>query len=91
MHIDPANSTPAQVPHSDKGYNIAMRDDRSLKQFAVIVKQLLAAAEITNEQLAMDQIVGRSLTHGEKPFEFGDEGLATHEEPNPNRCIDQYH
>jgi hypothetical protein len=38
------------------------------------VKQLLAAAEIANQQLAMDQIVGRGLTGGDETFEFADEG-----------------
>jgi hypothetical protein len=68
-----------------------VRDHRSLKQFVVIVEQFLAAADIANQQLAVNQIVGSSLAHGEEPFDFADEGLATHEEPNPDRCIDQHH
>jgi len=39
----------------------------------------------------MDQIVGSSFAHGEEPLEFADEGIATHKEPYPNRCINQHH
>jgi len=44
-----------------------VRDARGLKQFVVIVEQLLAAADIANQQLAVNQIVDSSLTHREEP------------------------
>jgi hypothetical protein len=92
MNIDPADPTPVQIAHFDEGYNIAVRDRRSLEQLVVIVEQLVStAADIADQQLAMDQIVSRSLTHPEEPFELADEGLAAHEEPDPNRRVHQDH
>jgi len=80
-----------QIPHFNEGDNIGMGNVSSLKHLAEIAEEFLAAAAISDQQLAIDQLVTDHLVNAQKPIQFGREWLAAHERPNPHRRIDQDH
>jgi hypothetical protein len=91
MNVDPADATTVQVPISNEGNDVTVRDSARLMYALIGREELLAAFPVADQELSINQFMTCHFVKTEKPVQFDGVGSAVREETNPDRGIDQDH
>ena len=89
VRIDPANTAPVQAPITHELDDIGVRHDGCLVHSLVVGQQLLAAALVTDKELAEDEVVAAHFVTTQEPVQFTGVWRSIGQEPNPDRRINQ--
>jgi len=89
VRIDPANTAPVQAPITHELDDIGVRHDGCLMHSLVVGQQLLAAALVTDKELAEDEVVAAHFVTTQEPVQFTGVWRSIGQEPNPVRRVNQ--
>jgi len=89
VRVNPPNSTAGDLVMPDELDYFKVCDQGRLAHHFVIGKKLWTRSAVTDQQLAINEIVTEHLIVGEKPFEFARIWLGSGQETDPDRCINK--
>jgi len=84
MCIDPSDATAMQSAAANEGDHISEWHERRLMHLLVPFEELLASADITDQQFAVDEFMSTDLVAAQKFFEFSGVWCSIRQESNPD-------
>jgi hypothetical protein len=87
MRIDPPNASTVHPVRPHEGSDVGMTDSRNPVNEVVRVQQLRSPAGISDQQLAIHEVVPGGFVSLEQAVEFGSEGHSVGEKTDPDRSV----
>ena len=89
MCIDPSDAPAMQSAAANEGDHISVWHQRRLMHLLVVVEQLLASADIADQQFAVNEVMGTDLVATQKYLELSSVWCSIRQESNPDRRVDE--